>query len=588
MRHLAVASLLIATSCATLHGSNESMTQSARLNQIVERWFDEHLELNPLEATYIGDHRFDDRFGNPASPEYDEKTRSSWERAKAQVTAIDPATLSPEDQLTREVFLYDANDALEGLQFPERLLPMNQMDGPLLDLAKFGSGESAQPFKTVEDHKRWLKRAEGFRAWVDSAIAAMREGQGRGITLPRVAMDNVLQQVDGFAKTTVEDSVFWKPLASLKPEDRAKLEPQYRRVFATEVMPAMVKLRDFLRDEHLPKCRESVGWSALPDGARWYAWHVKHSTTTELTPDQIHEMGKKEVARILSGIEEVRAELAFKGTLQQFFGWARDNPELYFKKPEDLLSSYHELKKRIDGQLPTLFSVFPKADYEIRPVEAFRAESAPGAEYEQPSQDGTRPGIFYVNTFNLKAQPRYGMQTLSLHEASPGHHFQVALQQELKLPRFRRFGGYTAYAEGWALYSETLGKQLGLYQTPMDYYGHLADGQLRAMRLVVDTGLHAKGWTREQAIQFMLDNSSMAESDVTAEVERYLVWPGQALGYKVGQLRILAMRSRAEQALGPKFDVKAFHAAVLTNGALPMDVLEHRIDQLIANGGAIK
>jgi uncharacterized protein (DUF885 family) len=414
---------------------------------------------------------------------------------------------------------------------------------------------------------------------VNSAIAAMREGQARGVTLPRAAMVKVLEQVDALAQPELEESVFWKPLLKMEPDLRAQLEPEYRRVFGGEVMPAIVRFRDFIRDEHLDKCRTTVGWSALPDGVRWYAWEVKHSTTTDLTPDEIHELGRKEVAKILSGMEGIRREVGFKGSLQEFFVWARENPALYFDSPDKLLDGYRQLKKRIDSQLPRLFSTFPRADYQVRPVEAFRAESAPGAEYQNPSLDGTRPGVFYVNTFNLKAQPRYGMQTLSLHEASPGHHFQISIQQELDLPRFRRFGGYTAYEEGWALYAETLGKQLGLYTDPMDYYGHLSDAQLRAMRLVVDTGLHAKGWTREQAIRFMLENSSMAETDVTAEVERYMVWPAQALGYKVGQLRILAMRKRAEDALGPKFDIRAFHAAILCDGSLPLSVLEKKIDR---------
>jgi uncharacterized protein (DUF885 family) len=337
-----------------------------------------------------------------------------------------------------------------------------------------------------------------------------------------------------------------------------------------------------LRDEHLAKCRTTDGWSALPNGAAWYAWTVRHSTTTTLSPGEIHALGKREVARIVSEMDGVRQKLAFKEPMPKFFTWARESPEHSFKTPDELLAAYVTLKARIDAALPKLFASFPKAGYEVRPVEAFRAESAPGAEYQAPSADGTRPGVFYVNTFNLKAQPRYGMETLSLHEAAPGHHFQVALQQELDLPRFRRFGGYTAYEEGWALYAETLGPALGLFETPMDYYGHLNDAQLRAMRLVVDTGLHAEGWTREQAIRFMLDNSSLAESDVVAEVERYMVWPGQALGYKVGQLRILELRKRAEMALGDRFDVKAFHAAVLSDGALPLTILEQKVDRFIA------
>ncbi len=553
-----------------------------QLQKAVEDWFDEDLRQNPFRATYIGDHRFDDRFGNPASPEYLEQMRANWTKALTAVRVIDPAQLSPAQRLTREIFIYNAEDALEGLKFPGRLLPMNQLDNLVLDFAKFGSGEGPQPFETEKDHERWLSRAAELPAWVDAAIAAMTEGAGHQVTLPKVAMSNVVEQMADLAKEPFAKSLFAAPLKKLDDATRARLEPRYVETFDGKVLPALKKLAAYLRDGHLGQCRTTDGWSALPGGKDWYAWQVRHFTTTTMTPEEIHALGKAEVARIVAEMDGVRQKLGFKQPMPKFFAWARESPEHFFKKPDELLEGYRRLKTTIDAGLPALFSVFPKAAYEVRAVEAFRAESAPGAEYQQPSADGTRPGIFYVNTFNLKAQPKYGMETLSLHEAAPGHHFQVALQQELDLPRFRRFGGYTAYEEGWALYAETLGHDLGLFKTPMDYYGHLNDAQLRAMRLVVDTGLHSQGWSRQQAIDFMLANSSLAESDVTAEVERYMVWPGQALGYKVGQLRILAMKKRAEEAMGKAFDVKAFHKAVLEDGALPLTLLERKIDSLVA------
>jgi len=301
-----------------------------------------------------------------------------------------------------------------------------------------------------------------------------------------------------------------------------------------------------------------------------------------MSHDEIHALGLFEVARIRGEMIAVKEQVGFKGDLDAFFKHLETDPQFYFTNENDLLDGYRDIKKHVDSLLPRLFVDFPKADYEIRPVEAFRAQSAAGASYQAPSADGKRPGIFYVNTFNLKAQPKYGMETLSLHEASPGHHFQISIQQELTgLPRFRRFGGYTSYVEGWALYSESIGKELGVFTDPYQWYGRLADEMLRAMRLVVDTGLHSKGWSREQAIKYMLDNSSMAESDVTAEVERYMVMPGQALGYKLGQLRITALRAKAQQELGDKFDVREFHGQVLRDGALPMDVLSAKIDRWI-------
>lgn len=311
---------------------------------------------------------------------------------------------------------------------------------------------------------------------------------------------------------------------------------------------------------------------------------MRQSTTLDLTPDQIHEIGLKEVARILGEMEAVRKQVGFQGDLKAFFKYLQDDPKFYFTKPEDLLAGYRELQKKINGLTPKLFDIAPKADYQVKEVEAFRAESAPGASYEEGSVDGTRPGVFYVNTFNLKAQPSYGMETLSLHEASPGHHFQISIAQEdSSLPAFRRFGShYTAYVEGWALYSESLGKELGMFTDSYQWYGRLSDEQLRAMRLVVDTGLHAKGWTREQAIKYMLDNSSMVESDVVSEVERYIVWPGQALGYKIGQLEITKLRREAEAELGAKFDVKGFHRVVLTAGQVPLPVLRELVMDWVA------
>ena len=359
---------------------------------------------------------------------------------------------------------------------------------------------------------------------------------------------------------------------------------EYTRTLDGTLLPAYKRLRDFVRDEYLPKTRSTVAWSALPDGEAWYAFYAQEHTTTTMTADEIHQLGLREVKRILGEMDNVRQTVGFKGDLDAFFTFLETDPQFYFTKGDDLVQGYRELKLRIDAALPKVFSVFPKADYEVREVEAFRAQSSAGAYYQQPSADGSRPGIFYVNTFNLKAQPKFGMETLSLHEASPGHHFQVTIQQELEgVPRFRRFGGdYTAYVEGWALYAESLGRELGLFTDPYQWYGRLNDEQLRAMRLVVDTGLHAKGWTREQAIKFMLDNSTMAESDVVSEVERYIAWPGQALGYKVGDLRIQGLRHQAEQALGPKFDLRDFHREVLSDGAVPMDVLEAKVDRWIA------
>lgn len=455
-------------------------------------------------------------------------------------------------------------------------------------------GDGAQPFTTPEQYAAWVRRASEFPVWVDSSIERMREGLKRGVTHPRPVAEKLLPQIDGILTAKAEDSVYWGPVrmlgtgaadlpAGFTSADRERIAAQYRVLIEGTLFPAYRKLRAFLADEYIPGCRTTFGWSALPDGARWYAYAAEVNTTVRMDPEEIHALGLAEVARIRGEMEAVRKQVGFAGDLHAFFHHLQTDPKFYYDRPEDLVAGYRAVKRDIDARLPRLFATFPKADYEVRAVEPFRAASSAGAFYQAPSPDGKRPGIFYVNTYNLKAQPKFGMETLSLHEAAPGHHFQIAIQQELTgLPRVRRFTNPTSYAEGWALYAESIGKELGLFTDPYQWYGRLSDEMLRAMRLVVDTGLHAKGWTRQQAVDYMLDNSSMAESDVVAEVDRYIVWPGQALGYKIGQLRITAMRAKAERALGSKFDVRAFHDQLLKDGALPLEVLEAKLDRWVA------
>jgi uncharacterized protein (DUF885 family) len=426
-----------------------------------------------------------------------------------------------------------------------------------------------------------------FPRWADGAIALMRAGMAAGITLPRPAVAKMIPQLRELVTPTVEASLFWGPITAMprtiSAADRARLTGEYSAALTREVLPAYARLADFLEHDYLPAARSRVGWSALPDGAAWYRWRIRSATTMDMAPEEIHQLGLAEVARIRAEMLAVKEQVGFKGDLPAFFTFLQNDAQFYFTSEQQLLDAYRDVKRRIDALLPKLFADFPKADYEIRPVEPFRAASAAGGSYQAPSADGKRPGIFYINTHNLRAQPKFGMETLSLHEAAPGHHFQIAIQQELTgLPRFRRFNGYVSYSEGWALYAESLGKELGVFTDPYQWYGRLADEMLRAMRLVVDTGLHAKGWSREQAIRYMMDNSSMAESDVVAEVERYIVWPGQALGYKLGQLRITALRAQAEAELGERFDLREFHGQVLRDGALPLDVLSAKIGRWIA------
>jgi uncharacterized protein (DUF885 family) len=581
--------LLAATAAALLCAcASRPAAQSpdAALNALVEEFFEAQLELSPMNATAIGDPRYDDRLDETTSPGFREKSLAVDRAYLDRAHLIDAARLTAGGRLTYDIFTAERELALQGAKFPEELLPLNQMAGLPMDLAVYGSGTGPQPFATARDYDRFLKRLRQFPRWADGAIAMMREGMSRGITVPRAAVLKVVPQLRELVTPDVHDCIFWAPLKSLPAKiskaDRERITAEYAAALQGEILPAYSRLADFIERDYLPAARTTVGWSDLPDGGAWYAWRIRSATTMTMSAEEIHELGLREVARIRGEMLAVKQQVGFQGDLDAFFTFLENDPRFYFTNEAELLGAYRDVKQRIDALLPKLFSDFPKADYEIRPVEAFRAASAAGGSYQAPSADGKRPGIFYINTHNLKAQPKFGMETLSLHEAAPGHHFQIAIQQELMdLPRFRRFNGYVAYSEGWALYAESIGKELGVFTDPYQWYGRLSDEMLRAMRLVVDTGLHSKGWTRERAIRYMLDNSSMAESDVVAEVERYIVWPGQALGYKLGQLRITELRARAQAELGDAFDVREFHSQVLRDGALPMDVLTAKIDRWI-------
>jgi uncharacterized protein (DUF885 family) len=593
---LALTSLAAAAQAPAVHAGHPpaasatgaSATNSEQLTALFEQFFEEYLTMDPVLATYIGDNRYNDQLPNYISPEYLARQHDMNERYLAALRKFDPATLSGEDRISYEIFLRERMRQKESERFPDQLLPLAQTGGLPTMMPALGSGTNAQPFVTVQDYENWLKRLDGFVAYMDQSIVNMREGIAKGVVQPRPVTEKVLSQLDGLIVPKAEDSPFWGPIAkfpdTVPAADRERLTAAYRAAIEGKVMPSYMRVRDFVKNEYLPKSRTSVAWTALPDGKAWYAFYVQQHTTTDMTPEEIHQLGLSEVSRILGEMNGVREKVGFKGDLEAFFKHLESGPQFYYTQGPDLVEGYRKLKLRIDAALPKLFSVFPKADYEVRQVEAFREQTAAGAFYESASADGSRPGIFYVNTFNLKSQPKFGMETLSLHEASPGHHFQGSIQQELTgLPKFRRFGGgYTAYVEGWALYAEYLGKELGLFTDPYQWFGRLNDEQLRAMRLVVDTGLHALGWSREQAIKYMLDNSTLAESDVVSEVERYIAWPGQALGYKVGDLRIQALRHRAERELGDKFDVRDFHREVLCDGAVPMSVLEAKVDRWVA------
>ncbi|MFC0119632.1 DUF885 family protein [Pseudoalteromonas xiamenensis] len=563
-----------------------SSQETKKFNDLLDRFFAESIDLTPIDGTYLGERTYNDKFELPL-PLSKVKFDALYDKYDALLKGIDRATLDPQAQISYDIILRDFDLRKQGKLFGDEYLPINQMDGLHNEFAAFGSGESAQPFETVEDYDAFLARAKGFQPWLDSVKTAMTTGLSQGVTLPKVIAEKLVPQFAAHVVYNAEDSLFWGPIKhmpeSFSKEDKKRLVEAYQTLIMENIVPAYRDMAEFLEEIYIPHCRTSVGYSSLPNGQKWYQYEIEHHTTLSLTAEEIHEIGLKEVSRILSEMKKVKDTVKFNGDLPAFFNHLRESDEFYFSSPEELIKAYEDVKKKIDTRIPLLFNIAPKADYVVRPVEAFRAESAPGASYQGPSADGTKPGVFYINTFNLKAQPKFIVETLSIHEAAPGHHFQIALQQEIdNLPMFRKFSGYTAFAEGWALYAESLGKELGLFTDPYQWYGRLVDEQLRAMRLVVDTGLHAKGWTREQAIEFMLANSSMAETDVVAEVERYIAWPGQALSYKLGQFKIRELRDYAANELGDKFDVKEFHTQILIDGSMPMNILEAKIKRWVA------
>lgn len=597
LRPLALAlSLLVATAPALVHAAPASDAAAtaaavspadAAADALFAEYWEASLKLSPLRATFVGDARYNDQLPDLFSAESRERSKAFNRAWLAKVEALDLDALSPQRRLSAEILLRDLKLEIEGERFPGWQQPLDQFRNVAALFAQLGSGTNAQPFKTVQDYDNWLKRAARLPVLFTTMQGNMREGMASGVVQPRVLMQKVIPQLDALIKDKPEDTLFWRPIANLPADlpaaEKERLTAAYRALISEQLMPAYRELRRFVADEYLPKTRDTVAISALPDGEAWYAYLAKVQTTTDLTPAQIHDIGVAEVARIQGEMHDVMEQMGFEGSLQDFFVHMTTAKEYEYPTEEALLADYNSLRERIDLRAKDLFSLVPKAGFEIRPVEAFRAASAAGGSYQGPSQDGTRPGVFYVNTYDLPSRKNWDRDALYLHEAVPGHHFQIALQQELTdLPMFRRFGGETAFAEGWGLYAESLGKELGAYDTPQQYFGRLQAEIWRAIRLVVDTGLHSKGWTREQVIAYMKANSATTDTEAVSEAERYIAIPGQALAYKIGELKILELRARAEEALGDRFDIKAFHAEVLQDGSLPLSVLEAKIDRFVA------
>ncbi|RZP20250.1 MAG: DUF885 domain-containing protein [Erythrobacter sp.] len=549
------------------------------------------LKLNPVGALFRGDMRYADRLGDYLTDEHLAASKADNAVNLAKLAEIDRSKLSPTDQLAYDVFAYNQQREQEGyapaILAASEVRPVNHFSGFHTFYPNFASGQSAAPFKTVEDYENNLKRHEDYIAITDRAIGKFREGMETGVYETKLTIGNVVSQLDTQLAMPVEESPFFMPVKNFpeefSSEEKARLTVEYTAA-TEEIYAAHERMRDFLRDEYMAVARDSVGLSQMKGGAELYRHMVEGTTTLPLEPDYLHELGLSEVARIKNGLEQIKKEVGFEGTLNEFFDYVRTDEQFKPESREALTQSYYDIGEQVDEKIGEYFSLVPKTPLEIKPYEEYREKFEAGGSYNSGAPDGSRPGTFYFNAYDLPSRLTTGNVTLYLHEGAPGHHFQISLAQEnTDLPAFMRFGGNTAYVEGWALYSETLGYEMGFFDDPWNRYGTLQDEQLRAMRLVVDTGLHAKGWTREQAIDFMLENSGMTRTEVVAEVERYIAIPSQALAYKVGAIKIQELRKRAEDQLGEDFDIREFHAEVLDTGSLPMPVLENKIDRWIAS-----
>ena len=576
------------------HAATEAASEISEHDKLFALFADadeRSLKLNPVGALFRGDMRYADRLGDYLTDEYLAASKADNAENLAKLAEIDRSKLSPTDQLAYDVFAHNQQREQEGyapaILAASEVRPVNHFSGFHTFYPNFASGQSAAPFKTVEDYENNLKRHEDYIAITDRAIGKFREGMETGVYETKLTIGNVVSQLDTQLAMPVEESPFFMPVKNFpeefSAEEKARLTAEYTAA-TEEIYAAHERMRDFLRDEYMAVARDSVGLSQMKGGAELYRHMVEGTTTLPLEPDYLHELGLSEVARIKNGLEQIKQEVGFEGTLNEFFDYVRTDEQFKPESREALTQSYYDIGEQVDEKIGEYFSLVPKTPLEIKPYEEYREKFEAGGSYNSGAPDGSRPGTFYFNAYDLPSRLTTGNVTLYLHEGAPGHHFQISLAQEnTDLPAFMRFGGNTAYVEGWALYSETLGYEMGFFDDPWNRYGTLQDEQLRAMRLVVDTGLHAKGWTREQAIDFMLENSGMTRTEVVAEVERYIAIPSQALAYKVGAIKIQELRKRAEDQLGEDFDIREFHAEVLDTGSLPMPVLENKIDRWIAS-----
>lgn len=575
---------------ATETAAPSASAEDAALTKLFHDSDEGSLRRNPISGMFRGDMRYAAALGDYVTDAYYAGEKAAAEADLAALGRIDRSKLTPTNQIAYDVFQWQTQMTLKGfapdLVDVTKVQPVDHFSGFHTFYPGFASGGGAAPFKTVQDYENNLNRHREYVVMIDRWIERFRQGMKAGVVEPKLVVNNMIDQLDMQIAQGVEGSTFYGPVKEfpegISPADQARLRTATAAAIRDGILPAYQRFRAFLKDDYLPVARDSVGLVGLKGGDKLYAHLIETNTTLPLKAEDVHQLGLKEVARITAEMEKIKAQVGYKGSLAEFFVYLRDDPKFQPASAEWMREEYFRIGKRVDMRIPEQFSLLPRSPLEIKAVEPYREKTEAGGSYQQGTPDGSRPGVFYYNTYDLKSRTTPGMETLYLHEAVPGHHFQISLAQEnTALPAFMRFGGNTAFVEGWALYAETLWKDLSMETDPYQRFGGLSDEMLRAMRLVVDTGIHAKGWTRDQALQYMLSHSNIGKADATAEVERYIAIPGQALAYKIGALTILKLKAKAQKELGAKFDPRAFHAQVLDTGALPMSVLEAKIDAWI-------
>jgi uncharacterized protein (DUF885 family) len=580
-----VAAMLLCPHATAQNGAQNTARNNETtraLHALFDAEWEYTMEQNPTYASTLGDRRWNDRWDDD-SLEAIRKREAHAAELLTRLNRIDRAQLSPADQLNYDLFKKDAEMDVEGFKYRTYLLPINQRGGiqtadELGDLLRF---------QTVKDYEDWIARLRAFPTLMEQDLALMREGSRAHVMWPRIVLERVTGQIEKQLVSKPEESPFYKPLKtfpdSIAQPERERLSKAASEAIASGVIPSFQKLKTYFTGEYLPTAFDQVGIWQMPQGPELYAYLARRHTTTNMTPQEIHEKGLSEVKRIRAEMQSIMNKVGFKGTFQEFFTKLRTDQQFYYKTPEELLEAYRALAKRIDPNLVKVFKTLPRMPYGVIPIPDKIAPDTTTAYYNRPAADGSRPGMYYVNLYKPETRPKWEMMALSLHESVPGHHLQISLAQELgEIPKFRRYGGYTAFVEGWGLYAESLGEEMGLYDDPYAKFGQLTYEMWRAVRLVVDTGMHYMKWDRQRAINYFMENAAKTEQDIVNEIDRYISMPGQALAYKVGQLKFRELRERARRELGESFDIREFHDVVLLSGALPLDVLERNVDAWIA------